>query len=215
MQDLSSLTRYWTCIPCSGSTGSQSLDCQQSPFFLYLVSDFSSIYHTPSFLETFFFQFLYPVLSLYPAILHTPLSALLLAPLPLLTWPVLLCPRALSVVFLQVVSSCQVGFISHLYAVYTPAYITSRFSVLDRPKTELWLPPLPAPNLLLLVPSHQLTAAQSIWLLKSLHRSNPWFLFRPSLLTNHLGFPASHVISPPDITLTIRLGPLRHPCPNL
>ena len=125
-------------------------------------------------LRTFFSQFLYPTLS-WRSSCHSAcsFSALPLAPLPLLTWPVLVCPRALAIVFLQVISSYPMGFISHLYAVYTPACITSRFPVPDRPKTELWLPPLPAPNLFL--PSHQLTAAQSLWLLKSPHRSNPWF----------------------------------------
>ena len=101
-------------------------------------------------LRTFFSQFLYPTLS-WRSSCHSEcsFSALPLAPLPLLTWPVLVCPRALAIVFLQVISSYPMGFISHLYAVYTPAYITSRFPVPDRPKTELWLPPLPAPNLFL------------------------------------------------------------------
>ena len=101
-------------------------------------------------LRAFFSQFLYPTLS-WRSSCHSAcsFSALPLAPLPLLTWPVLVCPRALAIVFLQVISSYPMGFISHLYAVYTPAYITSRFPVPDRPKTELWLPPLPAPNLFL------------------------------------------------------------------
>ena len=149
MRDLSSLTRYWTCICCSGSrlliTGLPgksllSLSC----------SDFSSVYHTPSFSGLSSLSFCTPTLS-WRSSCHSAcsFSALPLAPLPLLTSPVLVCPRALAIVFLQVISSYPMGFISHLYAVYTPAYITSRFPVPDRPKTELWLPPLPAPNLFL------------------------------------------------------------------
>ena len=166
---------------------------------VFILFDFSSIYHTPSFSG----------LSSSVSVPHTLLNILL----PFCVLPLSSSAHSASSHLTSIGVSqgsvcsfssssliCQMAFISHLCVVCTPAYITSRFSVPDRSKTELWLPPLPAPNLFLpLVPSHQLMAAQSIWLLKSPHRSNPWFPVLPSLPTTTFSFSASHVISPLNI----------------